>query len=111
MQFAANLSMLFPAETGFDERCRRVAAERFKGVEILFPYARPVKNYQNALQQHGLQSVLINTPNEAGSFGYAAIPGQEEKFYAAFDTALEVGKALEDRKSTRLNSSHVSISY
>jgi len=97
MQFAANLSMLFPAETGFDERCRRVAAERFKGVEILFPYARPVKNYQNALQQHGLQSVLINTPNEAGSFGYAAIPGQEEKFYAAFDTALEVGKALDTK--------------
>src|SRR5690625_2154032 len=93
--------MLFPPETGFDERCRRVAVEPLRGVEIIFPYARPVKNYQNALREPGLQSVLINTPNEAGSFGYAAIPGQEEQFYAAFDTALEVGKALDT------NASHV----
>lgn len=94
MQFAANLSMLFTANTDFDERCRRVAAEQFKGVEILFPYDQPVEKYQSALQRHGLQSVLINTPNEAGSFGYAAILGQEKKFQSAFNTALRVCRAL-----------------
>jgi len=94
MQFAANLSMLFTAETDFDERCRRVAAEQFKGVEILFPYAEPVEKYQRALQRHELKSVLINTPNEAGSFGYAAVPGQEKKFQSAFNAALKVCKAL-----------------
>ncbi len=94
MQFAANLSTLFSAQTPFEERCRAVAKQQFKAVEILFPYAAPIESYVHPLQQHGLEAILINTPNEAGEFGYAALPGKEQAFQSAFDIALEVGQAL-----------------
>src|SRR5690625_2177892 len=94
MQFAANLSMLFSADTAFADRCRRVVEQGFQSVEILFPYEKPAEQYQSQLEQYGLQSILINTPNQEGDFGYAALPGREKDFKAAFDTALKVSQTL-----------------
>lgn len=97
MQFAANLSMLFPAETSFSDRCRRVAEQGFQHVELLFPYKQPACEYQKELKKHGLRAVLINTPNQAGDFGYAALAGREKDFQAAFEHALQVAQTLNTR--------------
>jgi len=94
MQLAANLSLLFPAQTPWHERCQRTAAQGFKAVEILFPYNKPATQYKGPLQDNGLQTILINTPNQTGSFGYAALAGKEARFRRAFDQAFSVAQSL-----------------
>lgn len=94
MQFAANLSLLFPTHTPWQERFERVAQQGFKGVEILFPYDHPPAFYQQYFEASQLQAVLINTPHSAGSMGYAALPHTHVEFRQSFDQALEVALAL-----------------
>src|SRR5690625_4624484 len=94
MHLAANLSLLFPAQTPWHERCQRTAAQGFKAVEILFPYNKPATQYKGPLQDNGLQTILINTPNQTGSFGYAALGGKEARFRRAFDQAFSVAQSL-----------------
>jgi|SRR5690625_1250317 len=94
MRLAANLSMLFSAQVTWQERCRRVAKQGFKGVEILFPYNKDIQLYKTALDKYNLETVLINTPSKTGSFGYAALPNHEKLFQQAFDQAFDAAMVL-----------------
>ncbi len=95
-KFAANLSLMYP-EIDFLDRFAAAAADGFKAVEYLFPYAHPADELARRLRQHGLQQVLFNLPPgnwEAGERGFAALPGREAEFAAALAKALDYAKAL-----------------
>lgn len=94
MRFAANLSLLFPDEVSFPERCARVAAQGFSTVEILFPYDMALSHYQQPLADHGLHTLLINTPIAPDHFGLAALPQAQSRFRADFDLALQAANTL-----------------
>lgn len=90
---AANLTLLYPG-LPLAERCARAAADGFRGVEILFPYADEHRELPALLRSHGLALALINTPpGRDGESGLAALPGREADFRAAFTQALEVAAA------------------
>lgn len=93
MQLAANLSLLFEAPTAWPERCERAAAAGFRYAEMLFPYDRPVHDYQAALRNAGLQTVLINTPID-GHFGLAAVEGAQALFERDIQHAIDTAVAL-----------------
>ncbi len=96
-RFAANLSMMYN-EVPFIERFGASAADGFKAVEFLFPYAHPAREIRDQLDRHGLRQVLFNAPPgdfEAGERGIASIPGREEEFREAVDRAIEYAKALD----------------
>ena len=91
-RFAANLSMLYN-ELPFPDRFAAAAADGFKFIEYLFPYAWPAEQLAGLLQQHGLQQVLFNAPPgggdepaaieaawATGSRGTACLPGREAEF-------------------------------
>lgn len=89
-RFAANLTMLFTEVPPLD-RAGLAAQAGFDGVEILFPYDAPARDYAASLS--GLPVALINTPPgdwAAGDRGHAAVPGMEEKFREGFLRAVEV---------------------
>ena len=95
-QFAANLSMLYP-EHVFIDRFAAAAADGFKAVEYLFPYAVPAADLAAQLQQHGLQQVLFNAPPgdwDAGERGMACLPGREAEFRQGFQQAMDYAQAL-----------------
>ena len=95
-QFAANLSMLYN-EHSFLERFAAAAADGFKGVEYLFPYAFGADQLAQQLREHGLQQVLFNAPPgnwDAGERGIACLPGRADEFLAGIHTALRYAKAL-----------------
>jgi len=95
-RFAANLSMLYP-EHAFLDRFAAAAADDFKAVEYLFPYAYEAKDLAGRLAEHGLQQVLFNGPPgdwERGERGMAALPGREDEFRRSIDTALSYAQAL-----------------
>lgn len=95
-RFAANLSMMYQ-EFEFLDRFAAAAADGFKAVEFLFPYAFPAAEIAARLQRHGLTNALFNLPPgnwEAGERGMAAIPGREAEFAASVDTALGYATAL-----------------
>jgi 2-dehydrotetronate isomerase len=104
-QFAANLSMLYP-EHDFLDRFAAAAADGFKAVEYLFPYAYPAAELAARLQAHGLQQVLFNAPPggsdgpsaarawDAGERGLACLPGREAEFRDGIARALDYAGAL-----------------
>jgi hydroxypyruvate isomerase len=95
-RFAANLSMMYQ-EFGFLDRFAAAAADGFKAVEFLFPYAFPKEEVAKRLRDAGLENVLFNLPPgdwEAGERGMAAIPGREREFAASIDKALDYAAAL-----------------
>lgn len=95
-RFAANLSFLYP-ELPFAERFAAAAADGFKGVEYLFPYAFPAAELAGLLRAHGLQQVLFNAPPgdwEAGERGLAGLPGREAEFRDGMRRALDYAQAL-----------------
>lgn len=94
MRFAANLSLLFPDDIRFSERCARVAAQGFKHVELLFPYDLALQDYLAPLQDYGLQTILINTPVRPSQLGLAALPGSQAQFKTDFEVALTKAQAL-----------------
>jgi len=93
LPLAANLSLLFEANTPWSVRCERAAAAGFAYAEILFPYDQPVALYQTALRSAGMQAVLINTPVE-DHFGLAAIEGAQPQFQRDIHRAIETAQAL-----------------
>lgn len=102
-RFSANLSMLF-AERPFLDRFAAARAAGFQGVEVLFPYDRPVPHMLERLDAAGLAMVLINCPppNYAagpagGPRGFAAVPGAEERFRHDFRRAARYAAALRAR--------------
>ena len=98
-RFAANLSMLYN-EHAFIDRFAAAAADGFKGVEYLFPYAFDLAELLARLKANGLQQVLFNAPPggtdapgidaawAAGARGTASVPGREAEFRAGVELAL-----------------------
>ena len=96
-QFAANLSMMY-TELDFLERFAAAAADGFRGVEYLFPYAYDRRELADRLQAHGLKQVLFNGPPgdwERGERGIACLPGREDQFRrGVLEQALPYAQAL-----------------
>jgi hydroxypyruvate isomerase len=96
-RFAANLSLMYP-EHGFLDRFAAAAADGFKAVEFLFPYAHPPAEIAQRLSDQGLSQVLFNAPPgdfTAGERGLACLPGREAEFRRGLlDQALPYAQAL-----------------
>jgi hydroxypyruvate isomerase len=95
-KFAANLSMLYP-ELDFLDRFAVAAADGFKAVEFLFPYAYDANVLAAKLKENGLQQVLFNAPPgdwEKNERGMACLPGRVDEFRASITTALRYADAL-----------------
>jgi hydroxypyruvate isomerase len=105
LRFAANLSLMYP-DLPFLERFGAAAADGFRGVEYLFPYAFDATVLADVLNTHGLQQVLFNTPPagldrdsmvgawDRGERGTGCVPGREAEFRAGVTLALEYAQAL-----------------
>ena len=95
-RFAANLSMLYP-QHDFLERFSAAAADGFKGVEYLFPYAHSAAEIKRRLDDNGLMQALFNAPPgdwDNGERGIASLPGREGEFRSGFQKALEYAAVL-----------------
>jgi hydroxypyruvate isomerase len=95
-KFAANLSMLYP-ELDFLDRFAVAAADGFKAVEFLFPYAYDANVLAAKLKENGLQQVLFNAPPgdwEKNERGMACLPDRVDEFRASITTALRYADAL-----------------
>ena len=98
-RFAANLSMMYQ-ELDFLERFGAAAADGFKAVEFLFPYAYPAQQIRDALDAAGLQQVLFNAPPgdwASGERGIASLPGRESEFKESIALAIDYAKILGNR--------------
>jgi hydroxypyruvate isomerase len=96
-RFAANLSMMYN-EVPFMERFAACAADGFRAVEFLFPYAFDARAIRDELDRHGLKQVLFNAPPgdfEGGERGTASLPGREDEFRRGIDLAIEYARALD----------------
>jgi len=81
-RFAANLSMMY-TEHPFTDRFAAAAADGFRGVEYLFPYAVPRTELAQRLSDAGLEQVLFNAPPgnfEAGERGLACLSERQAEF-------------------------------
>lgn len=108
-KFCANLSMLY-AEYPYLERFAHAKADGFQAVESLFPYEHDLSAQRQALKDHQLQQVLINTPPGGfqaqevqeswlrGDRGVACDPLRVEEFKAGFEMSLEYAQALGTRQ-------------
>jgi len=96
-RFAANLSMMY-TEHPFVDRFAAAAADGFRAVEYLFPYAFAHDELAHRLAGHGLVQVLFNAPPgdwDAGERGLACLPGREDEFRRGFaQQALPYALAL-----------------
>ncbi|ARL41147.1 2-oxo-tetronate isomerase [Burkholderia pseudomallei] len=95
-RFAANLTMMYN-EHAFLERFAAAARDGFKAVEYLFPYEFPAAELKARLDAHGLVQALFNAPPgdwAAGERGIASLPGREDEFRRAIDTALDYARVI-----------------
>jgi len=96
-RFAANLSMMY-TEHAFLDRFGAAAADGFRAVEYLFPYAFERSDVAARLAEHGLQQVLFNAPPgdwDAGERGLACLAGREDEFRRGLvEQALPWAQAL-----------------
>ncbi|KAK7070143.1 hypothetical protein SK128_003878, partial [Halocaridina rubra] len=101
MKVAANLTFMFAEAGGILARYKAAKEAGFLAVECAFPYSVPAQDIADVLQETGLKQVLINTDPgnlEAGELGYAAIPGQEDKFRDSLERSITYAKALDCHK-------------
>lgn len=95
-RFSANLSMLYN-EHGFTDRFAAAAADGFKAVEYLGPYAETIETIGNLLADNDLKQVLFNLPVgdwANGERGFACLPGREAEFREGVDKAIDYARAL-----------------
>ncbi len=95
-QFAANLSLLY-TELPFLQRFAAAAADGFRAVEFLFPYAYEAAELKQALDAAGLRQVLFNAPPgnwDAGERGLACLPDRQAEFREGMAQALHYAAAL-----------------
>src|SRR6266513_4774634 len=120
-KLAANLSMLFP-QIDFLDRFAAAANAGFRAVEYQYPYAWKPEELASRARAAGVEVVLHNMPRgdpQRSEHGTACLPGCEARLRDDLEIAVRYLRAagcrrvhcMADRKSTRLNSSHVSISY
>ena len=97
-RFAANLSMMY-TEFEFLERFAAAAADGFRAVEYLFPYAFESNELARRLAANGLKQVLFNSPPgdwDRGERGLACLPGREAEFrQGVLEKALPYAQALQ----------------
>ena len=89
--FAANLSFQYQ-EFPFLDRFAAAAADGFRGVEFLFPYAFAAESVAAAARRAGVRIVLFNLPpggERHDGRGLAALAGREREFDAALAKALD----------------------
>lgn len=99
-RFAANLSMMY-TEYDFLDRFAAAAADGFKAVEFLFPYAYAPAEIARRLRDQGLTQALFNLPPgdwERGERGLAALPGRQAEFAASVQQALVYAQATGCRR-------------
>lgn len=99
-RFAANLSMMY-TEHDFLDRFAAAAADGFKAVEFLFPYAYAPAEIARRLREQGLTQALFNLPPgdwAGGERGLAALPGREAEFAASVQQALMYAQATGCRR-------------
>jgi hydroxypyruvate isomerase len=95
-RFTANISFLF-TEHPLMERFTAARAAGFRAVECPYPYDHPVEAVREAVAAAGIRVTGINTPagdRARGEWGFAGVPGQEERFARDFDLALSYATAL-----------------
>lgn len=95
-KFAANLSFLYQP-LPFLDRFAAAAADGFRGVEYVAPYAEPKERIAETLQQHGLTQALFNLPAgnwAAGERGIGALPDRVDEFQQGVATAIDYAQAL-----------------
>ncbi|MDO8300583.1 hydroxypyruvate isomerase [Lacisediminimonas sp.] len=95
-KLAANLSMLFN-ELDFLDRFEAAAANGFRGVEFLFPYAWAPQQIADRLKANDLELVLHNLPAgnwEEGERGIACHPARMAEFREGVALALRYAAAL-----------------
>ena len=97
-QFAANLSLMY-TEYGFVDRFAAAAADGFRAVEYLFPYAVDEAELAQRLHDNGLRQVLFNAPPgdfDAGERGLACLAERRDEFRRGFlERALPYALALQ----------------
>jgi hydroxypyruvate isomerase len=94
--FAANLSLLF-TELPLPHRFAAARKAGFEHVEMLFPYEMSIPDLKLALDDNGLDLVLINTPAgdwDAGERGFMGVPRRIADFRNGFLQALEYAGEL-----------------
>lgn len=92
----ANLKWLF-AEWPLASRFGAAAACGFRAVELSLPYALPVQQLRELLDEHGLRfSYLVAATGDwdAGDRGIACIPGREAEFRDGVAQAIHYALAL-----------------
>jgi hydroxypyruvate isomerase len=101
-RFSANLSFLYP-DLAFPQRFPAAAADGFKAVEYLGPYAYRAEEVAGWLDAHGLEQVLFNAPPgnwDSGERGLACLPNRVGEFRESIDVALRYAERL---KCTRVH--------
>ena len=96
LKFSANLSFLYQ-ELGFLDRFAAAAADGFRAVEYLGPYAEAPEAVARALRDNGLAQALFNVPSgnwAGGERGIACLPGRVDEFRTGVRTALDYAAAL-----------------
>lgn len=100
-RFAANLSMMY-TEVDFLDRFAAAAADGFRAVEYLFPYAFDRAELARRLQDQGLTQALFNAPPgdfDRGERGLACLPDRVDEFRRGLlEQALPYAQALGCRR-------------
>ncbi|XP_066865709.1 putative hydroxypyruvate isomerase isoform X3 [Kogia breviceps] len=97
LRFSANVSWLFPELPSLPARLRAAGSSGFEAAEVGWPYGEPPEALARAVQEVGLQLVLINTPpgdREKGEMGLGAVPGRQAAFRDGLEQAVLYAKAL-----------------
>ncbi|XP_058919896.1 putative hydroxypyruvate isomerase isoform X4 [Kogia breviceps] len=101
LRFSANVSWLFPELPSLPARLRAAGSSGFEAAEVGWPYGEPPEALARAVQEVGLQLVLINTPpgdREKGEMGLGAVPGRQAAFRDGLEQAwVSSGHLLEVR--------------
>jgi hydroxypyruvate isomerase len=96
LRFTANIGFLFP-ERPLLERFAAARACGFEAVECPSPYEVPIATLHETIAAAGIRVSGINTPGgdrSKGEWGFAGVPGQEERFAGDFDLSLDYAAAL-----------------
>jgi hydroxypyruvate isomerase len=95
-KFSANLSFLY-ADQPFLDRFAAAAADGFRAVEYVAPYAFGADEVAERLKDNGLEQALFNLPPgdwDAGERGIGCLPDRVEEFRSGVTTAVAYAQAL-----------------